>query len=72
MNRSPLVLNFKLQQVLNNTWNEAFSFDLSGVAEAYSAVRMRESQESLAKVINPLVQFIRNVGCLEFEKNTHK
>lgn len=54
----------------NDTWSGAFCFRLPCVAEAYGAVWLRESQEALAKVINPLVQFIWYVGCLE-DHHTH-
>lgn len=56
--------------MLCNTWNGAFSFYPPGVAEAYGAVGMRVSQQSLAKVVNPLVQLIWNVGCLEYHNHT--
>lgn len=52
--------------MLHNTWSGAFGFDLSRVAEPHGAVRLGVSQESLAKAVNPLVQLIWNVGCLEF------
>lgn len=55
----------------NNTWDGALSFYLPCVVESYGAVRMRVGQKSLTKAVHPLVQFFRNVGCLEYQQ-THK
>lgn len=46
--------------------------NLSAVAEADGAVGMRVGQQSLAKVVNPLVKLIWNVGRLKKNTHTHR
>lgn len=57
---------------IDNTWDEALGFDLPGVAEADGAVGVRVGQQPLRKVINPLVQLVWDVGCLEWGNNHNK
>lgn len=51
------------------TWTGAFRLDPPSVAEADGAVGMRVGQQSLAEVVNPLIQLIWNVGRLENRKH---
>lgn len=57
---------------LRKTWTGAFHFDPLRVAEADGAVGMRVGQQSLAKVVNPLVELIWNVGRLENQNHTRR